>query len=160
VVIYVSIPKVGEWFGYSIDEPINALSPLYLVIRQDFRKITSVYVQTILYPRLYREWLMDQKFTREATENNPKTRTRRKFHKIRLEELQQYFDYNMFYLEDYDKNDDYDEELYLQYREQVIEFLYSIGAMVNVEQFLDVEGNGIVYARKLPPGIMPIQEEL
>jgi hypothetical protein len=102
---------------------------------------------------------MDQKFTRENIENNTKTRTRKKIHKIRLEELQQYFDYNTFYLEDYDKNDDYDEELYLQYREQVIEFLYSIGAMVNVEQFLDVEGNGIVYVRRLPPGIKPVQRD-
>ena len=54
---------------------------------------------------------MDQKFIREHTENNPKINIRRKFHKIRLEELQQYFDYNIFYLEDYDKNEDYDEEL-------------------------------------------------
>ena len=102
---------------------------------------------------------MDQKFIKENAEDNIKTHIRRKVYKIRLEELQQYFDYNMFYLEDYDKNDDYDEELYLQYREQVIEFLYSIGAMVNVEQFLDVEGNGIVYVRRLPPGIKPVQRD-
>ena len=101
---------------------------------------------------------MDQKFTRENTENNPKINTRRKFHKIRLEELQQYFDYNLFYLEDYDGNNDYDEQLYRQYREQAIEFLHHIGAMVNIEKFLDVEGNGIIYARKLPPGMMPIQK--
>jgi hypothetical protein len=103
---------------------------------------------------------MNHKPTRENTENNIKTHTRRKFHKIRLEELQQYFDYNLFYLEDYDENEDYDEKLYLQYREQTIEFLYSIGALVNIEQFLDVDGCGIVYVRKLPPGINPIQEEL
>jgi len=43
---------------------------------------------------------------------------------------------------------------------QAIEFLYSIGAMVNIEKFLDVEGNGVVYVRRLQPGIMPIKKEL
>ena len=103
---------------------------------------------------------MDQKFTRENTENSTKTRTRRKIFKIRLEDLQQYFDYNLFYLEDYDDANDYDEELYRQYREQAIEFLYSIGAMLNVEQFLDVEGNGIVYVRALPPGMTHFQRKI
>ena len=103
---------------------------------------------------------MDQKFTRENARDNPKARTRRKFYKIQLEEIQQYFDYNLFYIKDYDVSDDYDEELYRQYREQAIEFLYSIGAMLHVERFLDVEGNGIVYVRTLPPGMLPFQRDV
>ena len=99
---------------------------------------------------------MDQKFTKGNIEHHLKTRTKRKFSKIRLEDLQQYFDYNLFYVEDCDGNEDYEEELYRQYREQAIEFLYSIGAMLNVETFLDVEGNGVVYVRQLPPGVTPI----
>ena len=103
---------------------------------------------------------MDQKFTRKTIENNEKIHKRRKSYKIYLEDLQQYFDYNLFYLEDYDDANDYDEELYRQYREQAIEFLYSIGAMLNVERFLDVEGNGIVYVRKLPPGMTYFQRKV
>jgi hypothetical protein len=99
---------------------------------------------------------MDQKITSENIENCFKTRTKRKFRKIRLEDLQQYFDYHLFYVEDCDGDEDYEEELYRQYREQAIEFLYSIGAMLNVETFLDVEGHGVVYVRQLPPGVTPL----
>ena len=103
---------------------------------------------------------MDQKFTRENRESHIKSKAKRKSYRVCLEELQQYFDYNLFCIEDYDINDDYDEELYRQYREQAIAFLYSIGAMLNIEKFLDVEGNGVVYVRKLPSGITHIKKGL
>jgi hypothetical protein len=81
---------------------------------------------------------------------------KRKVYKIRLKDLQLYFDYHIFYFDKDYNDEDYEEALIRQYEEQALEFLQSIGAMVSVDTFITIS-NQIVYVRKLPPGIMPIQ---
>jgi hypothetical protein len=90
-------------------------------------------------------------------ENSHKFRIRRKSYKVRLEDLQEYFNYYIFYFDEDYAHEDYDEALTRKYEEQALIFLRSIGAMLNVDAFFTI-GNEMVYVRKLPPGIIPIQE--
>jgi hypothetical protein len=92
-------------------------------------------------------------------ENSPKSRIRRKFYQVRLEDLQEYFNYHIFYFDEDYPHEDYDEALIRKYEEQTLIFIRSIGAMLNVDAFLTI-GNEMVYVRRLPPGITSIQEEL
>jgi hypothetical protein len=86
-----------------------------------------------------------------------KSYIKRKFYKVNLEDMQKYFNFHVFYFEEDYAHEDHDEMLIRQYEEQALIFLRSIGAMLNVDAFLTI-GNNIVYVRKLPTGIMPIQE--
>ena len=84
---------------------------------------------------------------------------RNRVYKIRLKDLQQYFNHHVFYF-DYDYgHEDYDETLTRKYEEQALGFLRRIGAMLSVDAFLTIE-NKIVYVRKVPSGIMPVQEDV
>lgn len=77
-----------------------------------------------------------------------------KFYKVKLKELQYHFHDHLFYLNEYDDGDDHD--VFCQfYEDQALSFLYQIGAMVHVEQFLSIR-DAIVYVRKVPSGITPI----
>lgn len=104
---------------------------------------------------------MVKKYNNEDDENSQEINIRMKLYKIRLEDLQQYFDYNVFYFDkDYEDEDyedeDYEEALIRQYEEQALRFLRSIGARVSIDTFLTI-CNDIVYVREVPPGIIPIQ---
>jgi hypothetical protein len=99
---------------------------------------------------------MTHKYAKKAIQ---KFYTKRKFYKINLDDLQEYFNCHVFYFdEDYD-HEDYNEALGRKYEEQALIFLRNLGAMLSVEAFLTI-GNDEVYVRKLPPGMTSIREEL
>ena len=77
----------------------------------------------------------------------------RKLHQVKLEDLQLYFEHNIFYFEGCEDSEDYHEALERQYEAQVTDFLRSIGAMVSVDTFTAISGDAVVYVRKVPPGL-------
>lgn len=100
-----------------------------------------------------------KKYIDEDDENIQEVNIRMKLYKIYLADLQRYFNYYVFYFdEDYDC-EDYDEALIQKYEEQALSFLRSIGAMVSLDTFLTISDE-IVYVRKVPPGIMPVPDNL
>ena len=96
---------------------------------------------------------------KHINENRHKFRIRRKSYQVRLEDLQEYFNYYIFYFDENYPHEDDDEAFTRTYEEQALIFLRSIGAMLNVDAFLTI-GNEMVYVRKLPSGMTSIQEEL
>ena len=77
--------------------------------------------------------------------------------KVYLEDLQAYFDENVFDFEEYEGSEDLDEAFSRQYEEQATGFLQHIGAMVSVETFFTIIDDAIVSVRKVPPGITPVK---
>ena len=97
---------------------------------------------------------MDKKY---VNNNKYSFYIRRKVYRLRLEDLQRYFNYYVFYFDESYDREDYDEMLIRTYEEQALGFLRNIGAMLSLDAFLTI-GNETVYVRKLPSGITPIQE--
>jgi hypothetical protein len=83
---------------------------------------------------------------------------KRKFYKIKLNDLQKYFNYHVFYFDEDDDHEDYDEALARKYEEQALFFLRRIGAMLSVDAFLTI-GDDMVYVRQLPSGLSSFQGE-
>jgi len=81
----------------------------------------------------------------------------RKLHRVKLEDLQLYFEHNIFYFEGCEDSEDYHEALERQYEAQVTDFLRSIGAMVSVDTFAAISGDAVVYVRKVPPGLILVK---
>ncbi len=77
--------------------------------------------------------------------------------KVHLEDLQEYFEENVFDFEEYEGSEDPDEAFSRQYEEQATDFLQRIGAMVSVETFFAIIDDAIVSVRKVPPGITPVK---
>lgn len=100
---------------------------------------------------------MVQKYLTDKMGSSRKNYRNRSVHKVHLEDLQQYFDHNIFYFSEYNDSEDYDEALTRQYEEQVTDFIRSIGAMASVEEFFKISGTNIIYVRKVPPGIRPVK---
>ena len=98
---------------------------------------------------------MAHKYARKAKQ---KFYTKRKFYKINLGDLQEYFNCHVFYFDENYDHEYYNEALGRKYEEQALIFLRGIGAMLSVEAFLTI-GNDEVYIRKLPPGMTPIQRD-
>ena len=77
----------------------------------------------------------------------------RTVYQVSLEALQYYFDHHVFAFE---PGHDVDAVIN-QYEEQAAYFLQYLGAMVNVERFVALIGDELVYVRRVPPGLMPIK---
>jgi len=81
---------------------------------------------------------------------------RKKIYRIRLKDLQMYFNCYVFYFDENCVHEDCDEAIARKYEEQTLGFLRRIEAMLSVDEFLTIS-NMMIFVCKLPPGRIHIQ---